>query len=245
VTNYCVECHTRTQQGPEFKLKLDALSSKMSSLEKLEYLVAFRQFDQALNEAEKDLLQTKRDNPLLWQLDRVARLGLQVAVQYKSDPNAAQKLVSAVEANNNLPYFLRTKTALWKKSLEAWKKQGKSSQNLEQARKLILEETSEIDSMRGLALLIQLLSIGPKAEELGETLYLTGVAYENLNGISPFSLHEKYFETCIRQVPHTSWSKKCFHNLEESIADGFTGSSGTHIPVDVHVKLEKLRQEAN
>lgn len=76
--------------------------------------------------------------------------------------------------------------------------------------------------------------------QLGRALFLTGQGYEMVRDLAIWSLHENYFETCIRRVPHSSWSMSCYKALEESLVIGFTGSSGTKIPYDVQVRLTEL-----
>ena len=56
VTSYCVECHTRTQHGPEFKFThVETFMSKMTASNKVEYLIASRQFERAFDEVITNL----------------------------------------------------------------------------------------------------------------------------------------------------------------------------------------------
>src|SRR4051812_4142178 len=49
VTNYCVECHTRSAMGPQFpKLELGVNEASLPIMERAEFLVATRQYDKAL-----------------------------------------------------------------------------------------------------------------------------------------------------------------------------------------------------
>jgi hypothetical protein len=243
VTQYCVECHTRTQQGPELKGSAGPFFNSMSSLNQVEYLIAFRDFDRAIEVSQQALRSATPQLKLLWQLDRVAKLGLQVSIQYKNSYKDAQKIIETVQGNSALPLFLRSKAKAWSVSLKKLQTQVPDKDELVAARNLLSDDSGEIERMRALSLLLRTLSRQPGNDVLAEALYLTGRAYEELNE-SSISLHENYYESCIRERPRSKWSKLCFEKLEQSIAMGYTGSSGTHLPLDVHVRLEKLRSEA-
>ena len=88
------------------------------------------------------------------------------------------------------------------------------------------------------------MSMNLTKDQLGEALYLTGLSYEAVRDLAVWSLHENYFESCVRRVPHTSWSELCYRRLEESVYFGFTGSSGLRLPLDVQVRLQELQKLA-
>ena len=140
--------------------------------------------------------------------------------------------------------FLKQNLNTCKTSIAYWKNHKDHFENLEDARILIKNRNSEIDDMRAISGLLQLLGNYLKGDELGEALYLIGKSYESINEIAPLLLHENYYESCILQVPHSKWSKKCFKNLEASIQFGFSGSGGMHVPMAVQVHLDSLRKEA-
>ena len=55
------------------------------------------------------------------------------------------------------------------------------------------------------------------------------------------SLHELYYEACVRRAPHTTTSAECFRRFEESIYFGYSGSGGVSLPDDVRKNLAELR----
>lgn len=245
VTSYCVECHTRMQQGPDYRFRTnEAFLKKLAAPNQIEFLIANRQYDQAFEISRKTLEANRRGSPLAWEIDKVARLGLQVAVQFKDDPTLTEKLLATIEKNPDSPLFLKDKVAPWKLSLQQWKLNPGPYQEISEVRNLIKKRQSEVDDMRAISNLLQLLSRNLKNDELGEVLFLTGQSYENLNDVTPMALNENYYESCIRQVPHSTWSKKCYKSLESSIRLGYTGSGGMRIPLGVQVHLDILRKEA-
>ncbi|MEZ4750491.1 MAG: hypothetical protein R3B54_07630 [Bdellovibrionota bacterium] len=60
LSSYCISCHTRTDFGPKFPvLKLDAKTDSLTTGEKADLFSATRQFDRALTEYEKIILDPK------------------------------------------------------------------------------------------------------------------------------------------------------------------------------------------
>jgi len=53
--------------------------------------------------------------------------------------------------------------------------------------------------------------------------------------------HEVYYETCVRQKPHTSLAKSCYAAYESSIHFGYSGSGGFTLPEDVQASLNELK----
>jgi hypothetical protein len=107
-----------------------------------------------------------------------------------------------------------------------------------------MDKGGDIYYLRALSELHLLMTQQLPPQQIGETLYLTGVSYEAVKDLSIWTLHENYFESCIRTVPKTDWAKKCYKRLEESIYFGYTGSSGTNIPADVQMRLQSLQKLA-
>lgn len=244
VTSYCIECHTRLREGPEISSRnaTEPYVNKLSIPDQIEFMIAFRQFDSAFNLALKTLKDIQPNSEVSSKADEIARLGLLVAVQYKQDKLKAQNLVAAIEKNSSLPSYLKQKNKLWKTSLAQWDP-SESMRTLSEIRILVKQRHSEIEDMQAIPALLQILTDDLSANELGEALLLTGESYESLNKISIMSLHENYYESCVRKVPKTKWAKICFRKLNDSIISGYTGSSGMHIPIDIQKSMKNLKKE--
>jgi hypothetical protein len=216
----------------------------MTPTNQVEYLIGTRQFSRAFELGLEILKNFKKGSVTAWDLESVAQLSLQIAVQYKEELSDVEKIILTIQENQEIPEYLKEKLGPWRASVRYWKSQPKGIENLDDVRILIKQRKSEIDDMRALSSLLQLLRQYLVGAELGESLYLIGKSYENLNFLGPMKLNENYFESCIRQLPHTDWSRKCYKSLEDSIRFGFSGSGGTHVPMGIQVQLDILKKEA-
>lgn len=243
VTSYCLECHTRMRDGPSFNPE-NSMRNYLTQLplaSRIEYMIAFRQFEPAYNLVIENLKRDDGEKKIDLDSERVARLGLLVAVQYMQDPMKAEKLIQVIEKNSNLPEYLKKANRLWKKSLTAWDINSKL-ETLPEVRALYNRRVSDVEDLVAIPALLNLLTTPLSRDELGETLYLTGQSYENLHRFSFISLHENYYESCVRQAPHTKWGGLCYKKLSNLIIEGYSGSSGTHIPPDINMKLQNLKK---
>lgn len=245
VTSYCIECHTRLKEGPEFNYQNSSESyiKNLPIKDQIELMIAFRQFEPAFQLVLKTLKEISPTSKIQSDEDQVARLGLLIAVQLNQNKAKAQQLISTIANNSNLPFYLKQNNNLWKESLSSWDP-NKNLVTLPEIRKLIKNRKSEIDDMRAINSLLKVLIDDLNPDELGEALLLTGESYEALNKVSLMSLHETYYESCVRRVPKTKWGKACFDKLNESIAFGYTGSAGTHIPLEIQKRLQDLKKAA-
>jgi hypothetical protein len=243
ISGYCVECHARTQQGPFFEShRSENFLQALTPYEKAQFLVSSRRFEEALKTLKETLKNPPANKPFLFQ-EKSAHLALMVSVQYMRDPKQSKEVVQILLDAKDTPAFLKNKARAWMVSLNRWEKEGKDSFNLARIKKTLDAQPNEVDAMRSVSLLLNYLAQERSQNETGEALYWTGVAYESLNEVSPLQLHENYYESCIRMVPRSSWAKKCFTKLEDSIRFGYSGSSGTHMPVEVQVYLDNLKKE--
>ena len=56
-----------------------------------------------------------------------------------------------------------------------------------------------------------------------------------------YSLPDLYLKQCVLEYPKNQVAKKCFAEYEEFITVAFTGSGGTHIPVDISNELKMMQ----
>gem|GEM_PF-391793 len=260
VTAYCIECHTRTAVGPSFKSpSLEQAILRLKPMERGEFLLATREFDRALAEFTSAIKDMTSHAGSQFDLERAVRQALSITVKFQRDPQKALQVVDLIVNSQNTPYYLRQNARAWQVALNDWKKEKigagtKSSDVIKHAEGLVragrvsqtgtVERGGDIYYLRALSELNAVLMGRLQAEELGHSLYLTGVCYEALRDSTIWALHEDYYESCIRQVPHGKWSEKCYTHLEESIYLGYSGTSGLSLPLDVKVKLDDLKKLA-
>ena len=242
VTSYCLECHTRLHQGPAFQ-KDDMEAPFMKTLpvaDQIEFQVAFRKYDSAYKMVIENLSGKIKNKESNFKIDRVVQLGLLISVQYLKDIEKTLKITQAIDHNPSVPAYLKQANEMWKKSIDNWSHQGNIN-TLVQIRSLVSGRISEIEDMRAISALLQLLTNDLNQDELGEALMLTGQSYEALHAISVMSLDENYYESCIRKTPETKWAPICLKKLTDSLVMGYSGSGGTRIPWHVTAHLEELK----
>lgn len=245
VTQFCVECHMRMQSGPEFTLgRIENFQTQMPLLDRAEYLIASRKFDGAFDLMIEKLRNARASDPEPWRLDRVAKMALQVAVQFKQDPAMADKVVKTVQENPGLPFFLKEKAKEWKKSVGAWKREKAKPKGIVEIQNLIYQRTSDVEAMRALPEILKKLSVGTEGAEASEWMFLAAESYRAINEISSIELSENYLEACIKNSPRSEIARKCFRALEGAVREGYTGSAGTFLPADATQELEELRKLA-
>jgi hypothetical protein len=233
--------------------------TNLKKIERGEFLLATRQFDRAFLEFEGVIKENLNNGGNLFELDRAVRYALSISIKYQRDPRKSLEISKIIQSSDRAPYYLRLSSGQWIKAIQEWKKEkNQSYDNVEDVLKrcenlIRLGKNSQVGFadrggdvyfLRALSILHLILPKELKTDSLGEALYLTGVSYDAVRDLSIWSMHEDYYEACVRQVPHSKWSEKCYSKLEESIYFGYTGSAGVKLPIDVQMKLEQLQKLA-
>ncbi len=258
VAGYCIACHSRHDQGPEFPtFELAPKIQSLSPFEKGELLAALRQFDGALDELEKVVGDGKfaKSSPFEW--ERALRGAVNLAVRVKRDPKRAMALVNKAIAIPSVPGFLRGDLRAWKESLELWAGEKENLIRTEedlyqQALQLTasaklkqqfpLDHDGDVLYFRASAVLHELLVRFPGGKRSSEALLLAGDAYRLVGDAQLSPLPEMYYETCVRQSAHTPIAEQCFNRFEESLYFGYSGSGGAFLPDDVQAVLTELKE---
>ena len=260
VGSYCIACHTRNPSGPSFtSLPLEPTSKTLSVLEQGRFYAATRQYDRAFDAFLKvvDDSAAPVQRPLEW--EQAIRSGLSIAVRVKKDPDQAQSLVERVIGAKKAPFFLRQDALKWKESIAAWREEiprralteeglyVEAMQLIAQARELQkypMDHAADVLYLRATAVLHELMQKAPQGRHVQDALFMAGVCYDVLRPLNLDDLHEIYYEACIKKVPHSPTAEVCYRRYEQSTYEGYTGSSGTHIPGEVREKLDQLEKLA-
>jgi tetratricopeptide (TPR) repeat protein len=261
-TSYCVQCHTQSNNGPDFpKLNLNINTSDLSLVEQAEFFTATRQFDRALDSYQRALADDNfaKKDPFGW--EQAARVALAIIVRVKSDPREAQKLVASMGGHPGLSAATQDAINDWKTSINEWSKEKKPKPTtpkeiLNRAEALVqkaqnrqdfpLDHTQDVSFFRAASMLHELLQTYTNRDEIyARALYLAGVASEATRDMNFWTLHETYYEQCVRIVPHTKQAQLCFDRLNNSVTLGYSGSGGTRIPADVAKRLEMFKDMAS
>lgn len=262
-TTFCIACHTRNDSGRQ-NLGISIAPSnflKFTPLEKAQYHIAVREFDKALDDFDK-AVNTPEAFTDTQSLETTAERVIAVAVRVKRDPNLASEFVSRVIDSKWAPIYMRLSAREWKKSIQDWvtyDKQMKGSAKLPKPEKLLADakelmakgwkhtasspqsRAGLVDYLRASTLLHDLLGQGNMTPNYGEALYYAGLAAEALRDINLWTLHEAYYEACIRHQPYTRLAKKCYLRLEALQLSAYSGTGGNYLPGDIRDHLLELK----
>lgn len=258
VAGYCIACHTRSDIGPQLQTSVSPGNIETLSLgERIEWFSATRQYKQALKEID-DFLSNKdamKHSP--FEAERAAQNGLAIAIRVERDPTTAQKIVKRILEQNDLPSYLKKDAEAWKTSLGALPGKAyadlKSEKLLEQGESLIasayakqkylLDRSAAIEFIEVTELAHRYLATEKTAtpESIARALYLLGSSYEVLRDLNLYSLHDLYFEACIRVAPQAPTAEGCLMRLEASWFSAYSGAHETHLPKDIVDRLNELK----
>ncbi|MGZ3775242.1 MAG: hypothetical protein ACXVCY_03780 [Pseudobdellovibrionaceae bacterium] len=257
--SYCIECHTRTNSGPQFfGSETNKATLSLDPVERVEYYISTRQFKDALKTIEDTLKQNKDTS--LFANEKLIRYGITLTVKYFQDPAAALKLLKLASSTATIPFFLKRDIKSWEGSLNDWKKEKSSSSSnvnskIELAKNFI-SKAENVDSklnslhagdvllLRANAILTGLFNETLTTAQKTRVLFLIGESYRLLPEHLFWTLHESYYEACIRTSPHTIQAERCYDAFEDSVLQGYTGSAGTYIPESTQKQLNELKKLA-
>jgi len=245
-----------TSTGAQAKWDLKNLwQLTLSPIEKADLLVATRKYDEALKHMESLIASEDFLLNHPFEFESILRRYLALMIRVQGDPARALSEMDRIAASPHLPHYILEQVQGWRVSLTQWirenKNRKKKSTPLKQAKHLMdrasqlqqfpQDHAGDVEYLRATVLLHDLLKKHLKPEEQSEVLYLLGRAYEVLDELGSWNLHETYFEECVRKAPKTEWAKMCYSRFEASVLQGYTGSSGTHLPAYESDKLKTLK----
>lgn len=262
LTAYCIACHTRHKNGPEFlSFPLDPKTEKLSKQEKADLFIATRQFEKGLEGYKSLIGDGEFMAKQIFEWEKTIKNALEVGVRVKNDSSLALEIVNKALSVPNIPEFERDGLLKWKVAIEKWKKEpekklvtevGLASEmkrvyaEAKRNQEYLLDKSAQIQYLRASALAHELLQVSKNPKLKAEAFFTAGTAYQVL-GNSIFSpLHETYYEACIREYPHSSVATQCFHRFQESIYFGYTSNEfGTEIPQEIKTRLAELKTLAS
>lgn len=262
-TSYCIQCHTQTNNGPEFPLlKMDLQVKDLKPLDRAEFLAATRQFEPALTAYRQALSEPELARKDSYAYESAAREALAISVRVHSNAKEAESIVKAVLKNRAISPAFRKTASAWQKSINDWRrekapKMKKSDdptlKELTYAEELIskagsappLDDSQEVTYYRAAGLLHDVLQRPNRSDELSaRALYLSGVVAEATRNTNFWDMHETYYEQCIRLKPLTEQARQCDDRLSDAVKMDFSGSAGTNIPENVQTRLNELHDLA-
>lgn len=252
--NQCIACHTRADRGAkDFSLAWKPDLSTLDTFSKIEFYLANRQYSMAMKEAERmaasESLASADSLQWLGVLERVMTMVIRVA----SDDKFAEKITQVAFDNRAVPFYVRSDLRVWLNDIRQWRSQKLSASpevRFKTAQRLLetsarfpiaRSHASFIANLRASAILHGLLE-NSNLTVYGDALMASGQASE---GLGESALANYYYETCIRQRPHSLLAEKCFSHLLASLRET---NPYLDTPVDYEtagqVKLAELRELA-
>lgn len=257
ITSFCIECHTHRKEGPEFfGASLSDLTSFLKPPERVEYLIAVRQFREALNIIEENL-KAGQNKDFGLSTDRLVRYGLMISVRYNQDPDVTLRLVNEVEHAPDFPDFLAKDIESWRRSVKIWKKQkvpkmsetkkmirfieGRIQRGNEMCRQRNSSHAGDIEFLRAYALSTDLLKQKLSDKESAQVLMLMGDSHQDATDFLFWTLPRFYYEACIKVVPHSEQAQRCYDKYETELHQSYA-PAWSMIPLDELEHLKELKE---
>ncbi len=253
----CFRCHSVTNEGASAQWDLDQVHNlTLAPLEKADLLVAARKYEKALVYMESQLNSPEFYTSYGVDFEALLRRYLALLIRVEKDPQRALNALNKVLDRGDTPQYVLEQADGWRKSLELWRRE-KSPQVREPkdlfvqvekrfARAQALQSydkdhAGDVELLRATTFLHDGMKIVKTPADQARALYLLGKAYEVLDELGAWNLHENYYESCVRRDPKSATAKRCFNRLEASLYMGYSGSAGVNLPGDERARLEKLR----
>jgi hypothetical protein len=254
-TGNCVACHSRLPSAQSFSMATELMkeleSDSLSAHERVQILVATRQFDAALEVWEKlfvdpDVLPAQIDMGGYF-LDYFT-----VAIRVKRDPARVRKALKQFQARKDVPHYLERHVTGWILALDEVEKALVDPDQLGRAKALIEGTGSAKRSLLGRegmlydlaasSLLLQYIE-GVKDDDLklAEAFYLLGLVEARSVDSYWVPQAEFHLEASIRLAPAAPFADDAYGLLEEYVVLGYGGVSGNELPPDVWAKLQEVR----
>jgi tetratricopeptide (TPR) repeat protein len=254
MTEYCVACHTRLPSPGDSPLSKDFVArgalSRLPLAERGKLQMATRQFDDALVTFEALF-----ESPERASIDLLAPLTdyLVVCLRVKEDFDRPLPVLRRFAKRPDLWRYLRADVERWIEALTTLRNRGRGEAGLESARELIDEAKRGIlfpADRHALVHYIVASSVLHRYVEshsngrrsLSEAYCLLGLTETRIGRDYWFSQADFFLETSVRLAPDTEPARLAYALLEEETILSYTGSSGTHLPVEVEQRLAELRR---
>lgn len=257
MTGFCIACHTRHDKGPDFpSFDLNSKTAALSQMQKAELLAATRQFDAALSEFEGIISDKNLANTRPFEWGRAVRNALTISIRVKKDPDRTLTIIDRIPALTDPPGFYAQNIPVWRQSILQWKAEQEKRINTEEGlfveatrlnkeakdvQQFPLDHSADVLYLRTSAVVHELLARYPSGQRTSEALLMAGAAYDLLENRLTSRLPDLYYESCIRNSPHSPIAEKCYQRFEQNMLFGYSGSAGTFLPNEVQELMKELQ----
>lgn len=250
----CFQCHSLTKVGAKAHWDLGKISQlSLAPLERVDLNIASRRYDHAITELETTLTSPQFLASHPFDFEMALRKYLSLMIRTENNPERAFRELNRIIKQENIPAYVMHQAQAWSKSLQAWAgKKSKKSKDLladasgflkraRQIQEFPKDHAGDIELLRVTSSVHEFLRQNKKSPRLAEAYFLLGQAYEVLDDLGDWNLHETYYESCIRGRPRSTLSQSCYSRLEASVFLGYSGSSGVHVPKSEIDRLKYLK----
>jgi hypothetical protein len=257
----CVSCHSQIPNSVAKNafgdnIKTEKRESFDSDLSYANYLFLVRRFDDARTNFEKAIEDGLNKNSRYshQELMSAMRGALSIDTKIEFNEGKAQAFISKWENDKRLSNNDRKLFGRWKSDLAQWKNfkpvEIKSMQdfikkNLERMdmkKELLFTGEDDITLLVSSGILQKYLVENPGSEMAPEMLYWLSLIDHRMSNTYFFSLGDLYLKDCITKYPASAYAKKCYQEYASTIEAGYSGSSGTDIPVEEKKELVRLKK---
>lgn len=253
--NRCFQCHAQSFQNSSVQSSISPKSIKLlSPLEQADLLIALRNFKKAEELLEKEIDAVKFSPEKMFEIENLVHKYLVVSLRTQKKQSEISKSLSKLKSKKALPKYIGKKIDTYLSSLKSWKP-VRGETELEKARKLVKRANQKkdytydasglVESLRASKLLHSFIQKQNSSQkDLAESYLLLGQAYQSMNEPSYWDLHESYFARCISALPKSYLAKSCFKYYKNSVEFRHSGSSGSHIPLRLKLRMAKLKEKS-
>lgn len=256
--NHCFRCHTVSNVGGTTAWDVDFSSLNLAPIEKADLLVATRKNDQAMAYMEQLLNSGEMQKTYAYDFESMLRRYLALMIRVENAPTRALNQLEKLMKNPDTPHYILEQAKGWQKSLKAWAGEKKQPafktpaqlfkgvtarfERAEAIQHFEKDHGGDVEYLRATSMLHQGMKLLKKPADQTRALFLLGKAYEVLDELGSWNLHESYYEACLIKDPKSEMARNCYNRLEASLFLGYSGTSGTHLPPEERNRLQKLKQ---
>lgn len=262
LTALCISCHSQLSENASQNAFGTAINKAQrenfdSDFAYANYLFLVRRFsdsekyfDLAIEKGLKDGVKDEHEHEVYSSL----RKGISIHTKIDFNVKAANSFIDRHISDSRLPPLAKNSLLGWQKSLKKWSnfnpKKIKSIEGfiktylgpLENDKGETASGDNDITLLVAGGVLSKYLNDHPKTKLAPEILYWLSIAERRLSSTYFFSLSDLYLKDCIKLYPKSRFARKCYNEYAENIEFGYSGSSGTDIPVEEKQELERLKK---
>lgn len=256
---HCFRCHSATPEKGSNTWDIEQVHNlNLEPLEKADLLVATRKFNKALEYMENLVNSPDFAKNYAFDVEGLLRRYLAMIIRVEKDPMRALKRLKKFATTEETPHYIAEQAEAWRQSLKAWSKEKKVSirnakdlfreadnrfKRAESMQRYEKDHAGDVEYLRVTGLLHENMKYLKKPEEQARAFFLLGRAYEVLDELGSWNLHESYYEGCLLKDPKSKLAHKCYSRLEASLYLGYSGSAGTHLPPEERARLKALKEK--